>query len=162
MGTRIDLTGQRFGEWEVIGFSHSIKRRYFWDCRCSCGAEKKVVSLLLKQGKSTRCRTCGSKKGYRSRENYHGMSDHPNHALWLSMRQRCNNPNNADFPNYGGRGISVSERWNWFPNFVEDMGERPEGMSLDREDNDGNYEPDNCRWATDKEQANNRRKRAVK
>ena len=78
---------------------------------------------------------------------------------WVTMRQRCNNPNSVDYPNYGGRGITVCDRWNTFRLFLEDMGERPEGHTLDRyPDNDGNYEPSNCRWATPSQQNFNKRK----
>jgi hypothetical protein len=95
----------------------------------------------------------GLKHGYAQT----GMK-HPLYTIWSAMKDRCHNPNNKQYADYGGRGITVCDRWrNSFPNFLEDMGERPEGLTLERSDNDGNYEPSNCVWETRKKQAENRR-----
>jgi hypothetical protein len=92
----------------------------------------------------------------------HGMHKTPTYRSWADMLNRCENPRHKSYKDYGGRGIKVCNRWTWFLNFLNDMGIKPEGKSLDRIDNDGNYEPSNCRWATPKEQSHNRRNSIIR
>jgi hypothetical protein len=151
----IDLTGQRFGRLVVLARGANVIvcgcSRVTWLCLCDCGKEKPVFGAHLRNGDAKSC-ACGL-LGFT-----HGKSRTPEYLAWQSLNYRCNNPNNASFPDYGGRGISVCERWSDFPNFLSDMGTRPSPLhSLDRIDNDGNYEPSNCRWATAQEQQRNKR-----
>ena len=154
----IDLTGQRFGRWQVTALSRR-GTRVFWLCECSCGTIRPVRSGDLRSGLSTSCSCFRAERSTR-----HGHQKSRVYATWAAMIQRCENPGNPGFKYYGGRGICVCERWRSFEAFLADMGEPPAGMngkraaySLDRIDNDGNYKSGNCRWATSKEQVANRR-----
>lgn len=164
--TLIDLTGQRFGSWTVVtrGADAVYSRGNFtrWLCRCDCGAVKNVRACHLRGGHSLGCHDCRPTGWYDQRTHGHSSRLHtsPTYFSWMAMLQRCTNPRATAWKNYGGRGIKVCERWRSFDNFLADMGERPEGKTLDRWPNpDGGYEPGNCQWSTPKEQSAHRRPR---
>lgn len=160
-----NITGQRFGRWTVLQFHDSIKYNYLtssstvtrWLCRCDCGNEKVVRGQSLKNGRSVSCR-CYQREFQRARQTKHGQVNSPEYTAWAHMVDRCDNPKNPAYKNYGGRGITVCERWRTAANFLADIGPRPtERHSLERINNDFGYSPSNCRWATPKEQCNNKR-----
>ena len=151
------MTGQRFGRWIVLEMAHAHNNRRFWLCRCDCGTEKTVVGGILRNGNSKSC-GCLNRELQISRPTTHGMTGTRIHAVWFSMRGRCENPADQSFKNYGGRGIKVCERWQSFANFYADMGPTyAPGLTIDRRNNDGDYEPTNCQWLPRAEQSRNRR-----
>lgn len=158
MSALIDIAGRRFGRLEVISLIESSNQRRFWQCKCDCGVEKIVEGHSLRRGKVLSC-GCLLRETTRDRSRTHGLTKSRTHVIWVAMKQRCTNPKTKRYDLYGGRGITVCDRWmHSFENFLADMGEVPDGLSLDRfPDVDGNYEPGNCRWATDVEQVYNRR-----
>lgn len=157
----IDLVGQRYGRLVVLRRAPNGRiRGARWWCQCDCGIEKIARANNLKNGATKSC-GCLKREVDVSRNTIHGhcvpgMAS-PTYRSWQSMIQRCTNPNATKYKRWGGRGIEICERWMVFANFLTDMGVRPAGMTLDRyPDKNGNYEPDNCRWATPKQQAANR------
>lgn len=155
---REDLTGQCFGTWTTIGLAGRKNKRIYWLCRCGCGAEQPVESHSLKNGRAKRCKAC---RGKRNGEHHttHGLTKTVEYRTWQSMKTRCYNPKSKWFEYWGGRGITVHPDWlHDFPAFLEHVGPKPSaGYTIDRIDNDKNYEPGNVRWATQHEQMKNRR-----
>lgn len=152
-----NITNQRFGRWAVIQFIGIKNKRYYWECLCDCGVIKIIDSGRLKNGKSLSC-GCLAKELTSKRQSEtvtHNMTYTPIYKLWCGMKERCLNHNARNYHKYGGRGITVCDSWLKFENFYQDMGPRPDGMSLDRINNDlliDSYSKDNCRWSTHKEQ----------
>lgn len=156
---------QKYGRWTVIKPApRSAKGNLRWQCRCDCGADSLVLQRTLLDGRS---RSCGclsvevfvARTSKRRRTHGHTVGGYtPEYRAWLHMRNRCYNPNVKKFENHGGRGITVCDRWrDSFENFLADMGQRPSPKhSIDRIDNDGHYEPGNCRWAMPRVQQGNK------
>jgi hypothetical protein len=152
----IDMAGMVFHNMTVIKLAPRRIRGTYWLCRCICGNEREVLRGNLVRGGAKSC-GCKSASAISAARTTHGKRNTNEYKIWAGMKNRCLNSDNPAFKYYGGRGIKVCQRWMKFENFFADMGRKPAGKSLDRINNDGNYEPGNCRWATSLEQHRNQR-----
>lgn len=159
-----NLYGLSFNRWTVIGKHQRVEQKTsgvyktMWPCRCSCGTERLVHASTLKSGESKSC-GCLKQELATRRGTKHGFSKTQAYASWVGARRRCTDETCEAYENYGGRGIQMCDRWlDDFEAFLQDMGDRPEGYTLDRIDVNGNYEPENCRLVTMTTQIVNRRK----
>lgn len=152
------MIGSRFGRLVVIGNSskRDRSRQLFYLFRCDCGVEKEIGITAVRKGAVVSC-GCYGKEMRKLAMTTHNMTQTPTYFSWGSMIQRCTNPNNLSYSRYGGRGITVCEEWKTFEKFFEDMGECPEGHSIERKDVNAGYNKENCVWADATEQARNQR-----
>lgn len=161
-----DISGQKFNKLTAIKVIGKLRKANLWLCICDCGNEVTAICSQLTRGDKTSC-GCKFREKRKPRPDMiqrnkdraiHAMSNSYTYSTWKSMRARCLDPKDKDYPRWGGRGIKVCKAWaDSFVEFYKDMGERPKGHTIDRINNEGDYEPGNCRWAVQKTQSNNTR-----
>lgn len=154
-----NLIGQRFNRLTVVAEAgRNKKMNVLWKCACDCGGAAIAPAYDLRRGRVKSC-GCLAREGLNVKHGHArgGSKRNPTYSLWAAMVQRCTNPNDRNWVNYGGRGITIANRWMSFENFYADMGDKPEGLSLERLDNGKGYCKSNCAWATKTAQARNKR-----
>lgn len=155
------IIGQSFGRWTVVSFAFAKPPHDYFNCRCVCGNERPVQGWSLVYGKTISC-GCWRREVNSALHATHRSCSHPAYKTWTAMKKRCENSASQNYKDYGGRGISVCDQWQSFEGFWKDMGLTwKQGLTIERMNNDGNYEPGNCRWATMLEQAQNKRNSVI-
>jgi len=164
MGRGLNLIGERFNRLTVISYAGTIgtsrQKETTWNCICDCGNKVTVRGGGLRGRKTLSCGCLGKERRLEANTS-HGMKHTSTYNTWCRMKGRCTNLNDKDYTYYGGRGITVCERWLKFENFFEDMGEKPTGLTLERTDNNNGYSPENCIYASRKEQSRNKRNNRI-
>jgi NAD(P)-dependent dehydrogenase (short-subunit alcohol dehydrogenase family) len=156
MGTFINLMGESYSRLTALSRAPNQEKHTMWRALCECGNIITVRAQHLRNGNTKSC-GCLDRETSLARSAKHGQYGRPVYESWKGMIQRCTNPANQEWKNYGGRGVTVIPDWLLFANFYKDMGDRPEGKTLDRENNELGYSKSNCKWSTSKEQAMNKR-----
>ena len=157
-----DIKGEKFGRLTAVERAGKQGRHVLWRFKCECGNEIIALGINVRSGKTKSCGCIRNENG-REQLTTHGLSKTALYNTWKCMRQRCNNPNNKSYPNYGGRGIKICKEWDSFPVFFDwalTHGYKV-GLQIDRIDNNGGYTPENCRWTDEKTQSNNRRTNTI-
>jgi hypothetical protein len=158
MSRFIDLVGNQYGRWNVVSRAENQKKHAQFNCVCKCGTEKVVLGINLRHGRTLSCGCLLLETVTKHGHTTSGGRFSSTYGAWVNMKTRCYSKAFKQYKDYGGRGITVCSRWlNSFECFLEDMGERPFKLQIDRINNNGNYEPNNCKWSSPKENMANRR-----